>query len=346
MAKDRFNLEKLTSTQWFAYEEIKAMVRQGGMLVLPTERSLVRKIGVSKPIIQKVLRVLTAEGEIPPVVGKKRILRNPVGQCKGLLPLIAVVSMTGALNPILRGALWDTIVLMGYNPVFIEITMRDLHRIDCITDPVLKFNGVIAASAWDNKVFKWIESFGCPVVVLDHISDSRRFIDILPNDRNGCKRMATFFHQRGIRSVVYFDYLDETWNPPRWDAFVAATNSCGIEIVERIFMKDALINVDFWASVVKKIPRGSGVFCANGAVCEGFLGGMSKFNLHSPADYAVAYVGENQLLTDGRLVTRYALEWEKSAKMACDTMMELIKKTNVSNKRRYFPVKVFRGKTL
>lgn len=236
----------------------------------------------------------------------------------------------------------------GYNIMSLELRSNQLHRIDRVTRSIPSLCGVIVATVWEDPVYKWLEQFCCPVVVLDHISRSRRFVDVLPDEKMGSRKIVQLFHQAGVRDVVYLDYLDDDWNSERWNSFSFQADRFKIKILNRYFLSsESSKDQCLLKKVLARTPGGSGIFCANSFIATALLVAMYAGKLKTPEDFKVAAASEEDIcFGENGKITRCCPDWKTACEVACKTLCEMIKRPSGRRQRLRFPMQLFRQESL
>lgn len=336
----------------FAYDSLKKMV-WSGYLELPSERALAHRLGVCRNVIRSAIGKLTSEGIMPPVVGKRRRIISWQTK-KNDRPLdIGIVTQTMGPDPampeVARTKLRKLIGNDKHNIITLDLNVRGVmnRRDKRLTIRPIDLDGVIAVSVWDDRILAWLESLACPVVLFDHLTPSRRIIDLLPDETGGCMKIARLFARRKIQAVLYVDFIDENWNPVRWNSFVAAMTSCRLQIKDRFFVESMPVNREGLRKTLTKLEKGVAIFCVNNLVGRLVSEAVERIGRRSPEDNPVVVVSEEDVKFPGdRLATRYSLDWEKGAQMAYAMLKQLMAGWSIRRKRRYFPIRIHHGQTL
>lgn len=345
----------LTDLTKVACDAVRAMLRQGGAHELPSERVLAKRIGVSRAVLRRALKRLTDEGLLDPALGKRR-RRAASAEAKrvrgrGARALIGIflAREDDFLFQKLLKPVTGTIIRDGAQVLVLPLFNGDApdESENQVRDDLPPLDGILSISLWAPAFMAWLERFACPVVVMDHISASRRFVDLVPDEAAGFEKLMGRFRKQGFRTVHYLDFRSDDWNPVRRDAFIGAAHKLGVRVGKRAVLTTGPGDVDAAREALARFEPGSGIFAASPSLCRPVLRALEASGRRCPKDHGFAAGGDEPLHDEGfGAVTTLHIDRVSAAQSAYEILKELKAHPERSRQRRTFPVGVVAGETL
>lgn len=134
---------------------------------------------------------------------------------------------------------------------------------------------------------------GKRIVTIDRQLDAHSIASVVGNDVLGGSIAATHLMDRGHRRIVFVNGPQTVaWSRDRWDGAVAAVEKAGrghqTELTSIEVPDLTAVNGEAAVpEVLKRLPRGGAVLCANDLVALGVLNGLLSAGFDVPHDFSV-----------------------------------------------------------
>ncbi len=318
---------------------------------LPAERILAQELGISRRVVREAINELAKADLLVQSMGRKRFIKSRNKQ-QGKKHLHLGIVLGRSTSELLcnEGLHWIKLMQEDqHHPTVIPLgSFSDREYLECETFPhyVGQLDGVIAIDVWYPVAIQWMESLGCPILSMDHPTNSRHIVDYLPDERRGCKKLAQHFLKKGIKTVHYFDFYSPEINPVRRDAFISAMNEVSISVkgIHHISFEEhkAMPKVK---TILKDLKPYEGIF----TVSENLAAHIDKYlKTKKPEQLQTCHmvVVSTDLFKSlsGISISGYSRNSFTSASRAYELLLELIHKPGKSRKRQHFPVAIHQTK--
>ncbi len=239
MTADR-NIAKLSRQMLYEQfaDSVRKLIRADNLWgeYLPSEREFAKLYGVSHVTVRHGLALLAEEGLIVRRHGQgSRVLGKPRKKSRSGAARIAVasasnISAEGYLGQII-GGLSQSAGDTGWSVTF-HFRMRESeHRAELVSALLGgEIDGLIMLGVTRREfVEKLLRNWNGPAVLVDHYFPDLPLTSVIDDSRDGARQVTEHFIELGHRRIGYIDAPTSDINPWRYEGYVTALRSAGIE---------------------------------------------------------------------------------------------------------------------